>query len=110
MNSTRMRYAPRPRWVLKEIQRRQCERRTDRAAGQHIARIVQPKYYARGGDQAGKWYEHPAELGKVRHRLPGESHGVQGVAGGEAVAIQRRHHLRDARLADERPLTHQGVL
>ena len=51
-----------------------------------------------------------ASSGKLRHRLPGEGHRMQRVAGRKAVAIQRRHRQRDAGVADERPLAHQRAL
>ena len=107
MNSTRM------RWRVISAARDQAqagERRTDRTAGQHIARIVQPEHHARGGDQARERDQYPGELGEIRHRLPGERHRVQRVARRKAVAIQRRHRQRDAGMADERPLAHQCVL
>ena len=50
---------------------------------------MQPQDEARGGNHRRKRHEHPCELWKVCACLPRERHRVQGMSGGEAVAIKR---------------------
>ena len=71
---------------------------------------MQAEYHARGGDGQRQRHQHDGEFGKCRAGLPGERHGVQRVARREAVAIERRASERDAGVADEGPLAHEGAL
>jgi hypothetical protein len=71
---------------------------------------VQAEHDARGADQRRERHEHPQQLREVCAGLPGEGHRVQGMPGGEAVAIQGRCCPIDAGVRDEGSLAHEQPL
>ena len=71
---------------------------------------MQAEHHARRGDRQRQRHQHHGKFGERRAALPGERHRVQRVARREAVAIERRARQRDAGVADERPLAHEGAL